>query len=90
MTTPPMTTPRTFKTPRRSLHRPLPSAPQVAAAMLYGMTVMGHFPRHCLPIVPERADERPTAISLIFPPAAAPGNHGDAHRTPYRAGSRIG
>lgn len=85
-----MMTSRTFKTPRRSLHRPLPSAPQAAAAMLYGTTVMGHFPEHCLPIVPERADGRTTVTSLIFPPAALPGNHGDAHRTPCRVGSHIG
>ena len=81
-----MMTPRIFKTP----HRPLPSAPQAAAAMLYGTTVMGYFLRHCLPIVPERADERPTAISPTFPPAALPGNHGDAYRTPCQAGSHIG
>ena len=80
-----MTTPRIFKTP----HRPLPPAPQAAAAMLYGTTVMGYFLRHCLPIVSERADGRTTVTSLIFPPAALPGNHGDAHRTPCRAGSRV-
>lgn len=85
-----MMTPRIFKTPHRPLHRPLPSAPQVAAAMLYGTTVMGHFPRHCLPIVLEREDGRTTVTSLTFPPVALPGNHGDAQRTPCRAGSRVG
>ena len=86
-----MMTSRTFKTPRRSLHRPLPSAPQTAAAaMPCGAQVMGHVPEHGLPIVPERADGRTTVTSLIFPPAALPGNHEDAYRTPCRAGSHIG
>lgn len=85
-----MTTPRIFKTPHRPLRQQLFSAPQAAAAMLYGTTVMGYFLRHCLPIVPERADGRTTVTSLIFPPAALPGNHEDAYRTPCRAGSHIG
>lgn len=85
-----MTTPRIFKTPHRPLHRQLPSAPQAAVAMLYGTTVMGHFPEHCLPIVPERGDGRTTVTALIFPPAALPGNHGDAYRAPCQAGSHIG
>ena len=85
-----MMTPRIFKTPHRPLRQQLPSAPQVAAAMLYGTTVMGHFPGHCLPIVLERADRRTTVTSLTFPPVALPSNHGDAHRTPCRAGSRVG
>ena len=85
-----MTTPRLFKTPHRPLRQQLPSAPQAAAAMLYGTTVMGYFLRHCLPIVSERADGRTTVTSLTFPPAALPGNHEDAYRTPCRAGSHIG
>ena len=85
-----MMTLRIFKTPHRPLRQQLPSAPQAAAAMLYGTTVMGHFPGHCLPIVSERADGRTTVTSLTFPPAALPGNPGDAHRTPCQAGSHIG
>ena len=85
-----MMTPRIFKTPHRPLRQQLFSAPQAAAAMLYGTTVMGYFLRHCLPIVSERADGRTTVTSLTFPPVALPGNHGAAHRTPCRAGSRVG
>ena len=84
-----MMTAHIFKTPPRPLRQQLPSAPQAAAAMLYGTTVIGHFLEHCLPIVPERADGRTTVTALTFPPAALPGNHGDAYRTPYQAGSRI-
>ncbi len=86
-----MTTPRIFKTPHRPLRRPLPSAPQTAAAaMPCGAQVMGHVPEHGLPMGQERPDGRTKVIAATFPPAALPGNPGDAQRTPCRAGSRSG